>query len=900
MHHGFQPAAPAHRRRALTRSLTAAAMSTVLLVSVAYTAAAAPTPEPSGPSTAAPAPTQLPQAPSEPLPNGQTAGDPAVARQAVGREGATMRTNGEKKRLLAPPADGPAPKPEALTAEKTAEGSPTSGLSGSATGLSRTVPAAFSTSHWRPTFGVPGQDVSAWQGTVNWASQWSLGSRFAYVKASEGTYYTNANFASQYNGSANQGMVRGAYHFAIPSWSSGADQARYFASHGGGWSGDGRTLPPVLDIEYNPYVGRTDLGYNSGDTCYNLAGAPMVKWITDFGNTMRQLTGRYPVIYTTTDWWKRCTGNSAAFSSYPLWIAAYPSSASNTPGTLPASWQQYSIWQYSDEGPFAGDSNVWNGDLTGLSRFATYGDSTRFTAVGDFNGDKRPDLVGIRPDGTLALLPGNGSGGYGAATVIGRGWNIYQQLIGAGDLNGDGRPDLLGVRPDSSVWFYAGTGAVNSGNQGYAPAVRLPGLQWSSYSRILGGSDLTGDGRPDILALGQDNALYLIPGLSSPSAGSSGFGPARKLAGTNWGAYPLMALSGSFTKSNTPGLIASDATGVLLLFPSLGKIDAAGNAFGAPLRIGNSGWGQFSGLLSTGDSNLDGQPDLLALRPDGSSLFYPGVAGDSDGYATARKIGNGGWTSFAAVTGGFNLNGAGPADTLGIYANGKALLYAGTSSGQLGTGTALSTSFGPVKSAFLGDFSSTGRGDVLTIRPDGTLWFSANNGPANGLPRFATPRQIGSGWNIYQSVQAVRNLSGKGSWDLIGIKPDGTLWLYPGTGNVSFSTPQKIGNSSWQTFTSVLPIDADGDNRTDLYAVRRDGTLWFYQGTGTSPYIAPGRQVGRSGWTAYKALAPTGDLTGDGRADFVGINTNGSLWFYAGTGMPESSLGTGRLIGTLR
>ena len=397
MHHGFQPATPAHRRRAFTRSLASAALSTVLLLSLVNSATAAPTPEPratatrahSGTATPSPAPSQstlpsqrtLTPPATEPLPDGETAGDPATVRNAVGHIGATMRSNADRKRLAVQPTAGPQPEPEALTAPDHPDAPVTGNGPVSSSGLSRMAPAAFSTGHWRPSFGVPGQDVSAWQGTVNWAAQWSLGSRFAYVKASEGSYYTNANFASQYNGSANQGMVRGAYHFAIPSWSSGADQARYFASNGGGWSSDGITLPPVLDIEYNPYQGRTDLGYNSGDTCYSLAGAPMVRWITDFGTTMKQLTGRYPVIYTTTDWWTRCTGNSAAFSDYPLWIAAYPSSASNTPGTLPASWQQYSLWQYSDEGPFVGDSNVWNGDQAGLTRFATGRDDSRGAIV---------------------------------------------------------------------------------------------------------------------------------------------------------------------------------------------------------------------------------------------------------------------------------------------------------------------------------------------------------------------------------------------------------------------------------------------------------------------------------------------------------------------------------------
>jgi hypothetical protein len=49
--------------------------------------------------------------------------------------------------------------------------------------------------------------------------------------------------------SANVGMIRGAYHFALPNSSSGATQANYFAGNGGGWSWDGKTLPGALDIE---------------------------------------------------------------------------------------------------------------------------------------------------------------------------------------------------------------------------------------------------------------------------------------------------------------------------------------------------------------------------------------------------------------------------------------------------------------------------------------------------------------------------------------------------------------------------------------------------------------------------------------------------------------------------
>ncbi|MFF1382723.1 lysozyme [Arthrobacter sp. NPDC058288] len=232
-----------------------------------------------------------------------------------------------------------------------------------------------------PTFGVQGLDVSGHQTSVNWQQQWNMGARFAYVKASEGNYYTNELFGAQYQGSRSVGMIRGAYHFAIPNWSSGADQARYFVQNGGGWTADGYTLPPVLDFEFNPYEGRTIDGFYFGNTCYGMSPSQLTAWVRDFGNTMQALTGRLPVIYTNTMWWKQCTGDAAGFGNYPLWVAAYPSSATNDAGAIPSSWSSYSIWQYSSTGPFAGDSNVWNGTYQMLQRFATYSDGFGSTFV---------------------------------------------------------------------------------------------------------------------------------------------------------------------------------------------------------------------------------------------------------------------------------------------------------------------------------------------------------------------------------------------------------------------------------------------------------------------------------------------------------------------------------------
>jgi len=204
---------------------------------------------------------------------------------------------------------------------------------------------------------LPGIDVSSYQGNINWGSIAKY-LDFAYAKATEGRYYTNPYFYNQYVGPYKAGLIRGAYHFAIPNNSSGQSQADYFISHGGGWSSDGKTLPGALDIEYNPY----------GSECYGLTQSQMVSWVHNFANEYAYREHVYPVIYTTTDWWSTCTGNNNGFGSKdPLWIANYSASHG---GTLPHGWGFYTFWQYRSSGSLPGDQDVFNGAYTQLKAIA--------------------------------------------------------------------------------------------------------------------------------------------------------------------------------------------------------------------------------------------------------------------------------------------------------------------------------------------------------------------------------------------------------------------------------------------------------------------------------------------------------------------------------------------------
>lgn len=210
---------------------------------------------------------------------------------------------------------------------------------------------------------VPGIDVSNWQGGVNWAAVARSGVRFAYLKATEGATYTDPLFVRNYRRSMAAGVIRGAYHFALPNRSSGAEQGRFFVESSGDWKSDGKTLPPVLDIEYNPY----------GPRCYGLSKRQMVAWISAFSATVKRLAGRYPLIYTTTDWWRRCTGNHRGFGgSIPLWIARWGAH----PHLLPDGWSFYTFWQHTSKGRVPGirghvARNVFNGSRARLRAFAT-------------------------------------------------------------------------------------------------------------------------------------------------------------------------------------------------------------------------------------------------------------------------------------------------------------------------------------------------------------------------------------------------------------------------------------------------------------------------------------------------------------------------------------------------
>ncbi|MEV6302901.1 GH25 family lysozyme [Actinoplanes sp. NPDC051861] len=289
-------------------------------------------------------------------------------------------------------------------------------------------------------YSVRGVDVSHHQGTINWSQVAASGERFSYAKATEGTHFTDPSYAANNSGAKAAGLYAGAYHFARPDRNTGTAEANWFLDRAG-YVKDGKTLPPMLDIEW-PWEGS-----GSPSPCYGLSTSQMVSWIRAFVNQVKARTGVDAVIYTNPNWWNPCTGSSTAFGSLPLFHATYASS----PGSLSAGWSRWTIWQYTSTGSVPGvsgnvDRDVFNGSLADLAALAG---KTAKRTEGDFDGDGRAELALYRTNGFwnvkniatgTQVLASHPYGGDPSDVPV------------SPDLNGDGYPEIGVYRSGVGQW----------------------------------------------------------------------------------------------------------------------------------------------------------------------------------------------------------------------------------------------------------------------------------------------------------------------------------------------------------------------------------------------------------------------------------------------------------------
>lgn len=159
-------------------------------------------------------------------------------------------------------------------------------------------------------------------------------------------------------------------------------------------------------------------------------------------------------------------------------------------------------------------------------------------------------------------------------------WGGYKSYAIPGDMTGDSRPDLVAVDADGSTYLYPG-----KGNGEFYGKVKVVDKAWKGV-KIFGRGDLTGDGKADLLVRNSSGVLYLYRGTQvehTPFA-------ARIQARTGWN-FTSYVTSGDVTGDGIADVMARDSGGTLWLYPGTDK--ASSDVFGARKSLG-TGFNQYN------------------------------------------------------------------------------------------------------------------------------------------------------------------------------------------------------------------------------------------------------------------------------------------------------------------
>jgi secreted trypsin-like serine protease len=147
-------------------------------------------------------------------------------------------------------------------------------------------------------------------------------------------------------------------------------------------------------------------------------------------------------------------------------------------------------------------------------------------------------------------------------------------------------------------------------------------------------------------------------------------------------------------------------------------------------------------------------------------------------------------------------------------------------------GTYLYGGWGSVKAIVVpGDLTSDGIPDMVAESPDGRV--SVYPGKGNGT--FGAPTQFASGWWQYNQVLGHGDFSNDGIADVITRDAaTGDLYLNTGTGKASAPlAPRVLLQKNWGGWNKLVAAgDITGDGRADLAARTPSGTLYIFPGNG--------------------------------------------------------------------
>ena len=196
-------------------------------------------------------------------------------------------------------------------------------------------------------FPVHGIDLSRHNKSLNWSRMKRAGVDFAFIKATEGKDDRDVKYRELWRAARRAGINRAAYHFYYFCATPEAQAANYIRSV----PKSERSLPPILDVEWNP----------ESPTCSKRKPARVVipqlrRWL----QIVEKHYGQKPIIYTTVDFHREVLA-SGALPGYQYWLRSVKAEPKYVYGKRP-----WTFWQYTGTGKIPGikgqvDINAFHG-----------------------------------------------------------------------------------------------------------------------------------------------------------------------------------------------------------------------------------------------------------------------------------------------------------------------------------------------------------------------------------------------------------------------------------------------------------------------------------------------------------------------------------------------------------